>query len=100
MSKEQWGHGFHKGVEAASKNQGTLVGLWFHSYKDGEVHWQGHVARALENGSYVVQLFDWIAGEPSDMKVVEFGQMQQWNFYPSAQDMRNGWARIRKQTVL
>lgn len=87
MSK-QWGHGYHKGIEAAQENNGTLAGLFFHSFKDGEIYWQGHVERDLKNGSYVVQLFEWFWGEPSVQKVIPFEQMKEWDFYPTARAMR------------
>lgn len=90
MSK-QWGHGYWRGVEAAQAESGKLVGLWFHSRNDdGVIEWQGRVERDLENGSCVVQLFEWIMGEPSVQKVVPFEQMSSWDFYPTARDMR--WA--------
>jgi len=90
MSK-QWGHGYWQGVEAARAENGSLVGLWFHSrHATGTIQWQGRVDRAGENGSHVVQLFEWVMGEPSVQKVVSFEQMSRWDFYPTAQDMR--WA--------
>ena len=90
MSK-QWGHGYYKGIEAAQANNGTLVGLWFHSRKDGKIEWQGHVARDLENGNYVVQLFEWGMGTPTVQKVIPFDQMKEWDFYPTDRAMRYAW---------
>lgn len=90
MSK-QWGHGYYKGIEAAQANNGTLSGLWFHSRKDGKIEWQGYVVRALESGNYVVQLFEWLMGEPTVQKVVPFDQMKEWDFYPTDRAMRYAW---------
>jgi hypothetical protein len=91
MSKKQWGHGYWRGVKATQTNNSTLVGLWFHTYKDGAVSWQGRVAREIGGGKYGVQLYDWAMGEPSVQKIVHVDTMSDWDFYPTAEAMR--WAQ-------
>ncbi len=93
MSKKQWGHGYHNGVKAAQANDGTLTGLWFHSYKDGEIHWQGRITRDLGGGNYAVQLFEWLMGTPTVQKIVPFEQMKEWDFYPDDSAMRCAWEK-------
>ena len=90
MSK-QWGHGYYKGIEDAQANNGTLSGLWFHSLQCGKIEWQGRVARDLQDGNYVVQLFGWLTGNPTVRKVISFDQMKEWDFYPTDRDMRYAW---------
>lgn len=87
MSK-QWGHGYCQGVDAAQKKAGTLVGLWFHSKKDGRICWQGCVDRDVGHGSYAVQLLSWLDGNPTEQKIIAFEEMKDWSFYPSSYDMR------------
>jgi len=89
MSK-QWGHGYYNGVKAAQHNNGTMAGLWFHSRKDGKIHWQGKIVRDLKNGSYVVQLWSWLDGNPTDQKIVLLEEMKEWSFYENDYLMR--WA--------
>jgi hypothetical protein len=70
------------------ENIKTLVGLWFNSWHDGEIHWQGQVVGELKNGSYVVQLFGWGTGEQTAKKVVPFEHIKKWDFYTTERDMR------------
>ena len=97
MSK-QWGHGYFKGIEAAKSHKGSLRGLWFHSRHDDGLGWQGQVVRELENGNYLVQLYEWMMGEPSVQKVVSPTQMIAWDFYANDSQMRIAadeyWSRI------
>jgi hypothetical protein len=69
-----------------SKN--PLVGKYFHSLKDGQVHWQGTVLGTPEPGWYLVQLFEWIMGEPSNQGLVRFTDMAEWLFYENADQMK------------
>ncbi len=92
MSKEQWGHGFHKGVASALSTEQSLVGLFFHSRKDGKIHWQGRVARDVGNGNYSVQLSSWLDGSPICQKIAPFEEMKVWDFYQTDAAMRHAWA--------
>lgn len=92
MSK-QWGHGYYKGIEAAQAKKGTLAGLWFHSRHDGDLGWQGQVVRDLENGQYVVQLFEWGMGNPTVLKIVARADMTAWDFYGTNGDMKEAAER-------
>jgi len=92
MSK-QWGHGYYKGIEAAQANNGTLAGLWFHSRHDGDLGWQGQVVRDLENGQYVVQLFEWGMGNPTVQKIVPAADMAAWDFFGTNDDMKEAAER-------
>lgn len=89
MSK-QWGHGYHSALQRQAAGA-TMDGLWFHSRKDGKIHWQGCIHRDLLNGFLVVQLFDWLMGDPSVQKVVPFEDALQWDFYPTSRAMRRAW---------
>ncbi len=89
MSKKQWGHGFHRGVEKAMEaSNGTLIGLWFHSNHDGHLGWQGKIEKYLGAGTYLVQLFDWFMGTPSIQKIIPDSAMSEWHFFATSEDMK------------
>jgi len=92
MSK-QWGHGYCKGQDDANKKSKTLVGLWFHSLKGGEVEWQGRIDRAVHDGKYVVQLFSWISGDPTEKVVVCADDVEGWILYDDSSEMRTAWEK-------
>ena len=67
----------------------TLEDLWFHT-KDanGNVIWQGKVIRKINDKVYIVQLYEWLLGEESCMKLCFVEDMIGWDFYKTADDMR------------
>lgn len=78
-----------------------LCGKFFHSIdQDGVVCWQGYVIGEAQPGFFLVQLFEWMMGEPSTCEIVPFEDMLDWFFYQSADEMRfsydHGAARRRK----
>lgn len=62
----------------------ALIGKYFHTFKGDELRWQGQVSAELGEGYFLVQLFDWLVGQPNNMKVVHLGNMTGWNFYDDA----------------
>ena len=88
MSK-QWGHGFFSGATNQAVNGKSLTGLWFHSFsEDGDFIWQGKVLRQVGDSDYIVQLYEWAMGLPSEQKMVSIEKMKSWAFYSSDADMR------------
>lgn len=48
-----------------------MEGKWFHTFDArGDVHWQGQILRDLGDGSYEVQLYSWVLGEPTNRDVL------------------------------
>jgi hypothetical protein len=68
------------------KNKQSLIGKFFHSYKDGETQWQGQVLSRPSAGLYLVQLFEWLMGEPSDQKLISLAEMKEWTFYDTVEE--------------
>ncbi|MCX6966511.1 MAG: hypothetical protein NTZ46_01805 [Verrucomicrobia bacterium] len=64
-----------------------LVGRFFHSIENGKVVWQGTVIGRVSEEVYLVQLFEWLMGEPSDQRLVGVNEMTQWLFYSSQDEM-------------
>ena len=78
----------------AQENTSDLIGKFFHSFTDeGIVHWQGYVLERPEPGMYLVQLFEWIMGEPSSQKLVPADDMKGWSFYDTNEEMNETYYR-------
>ena len=81
------------GVEMSQLPANALVGCFFHSVdkETGRAIWQGQIIGNPEPGWYIVQLFEWLMGEPSYRKLVNFEEMTGWLFYDDAEGMRYSW---------
>lgn len=59
-----------------------LVGCWFHSFSaENVVEWQGQVVSRVDDTFYLVQLFEWISGDPGCLQIVPVEKMIDWFFY-------------------
>jgi hypothetical protein len=66
-----------------------LVGKYFQSANENnKVEWQGVVIGEPHPGWYLVQLFDWALGEPSEQRLVPIEKMIGWLFYPDMDTMK------------
>ena len=67
----------------------ALAGHFFHSLtvEDEQLEWQGYVLGRVEPGVYLVQLFEWLMGEPNVRRLVRVERMQNWLFYETADQM-------------
>jgi hypothetical protein len=70
-----------------------LVGRCFHvprSRHDGvfEVQNQGVVRAKVQEDIYLVQFFDFIMSEPTNLKLFKIEQMLAWQFYENDEHMR------------
>ena len=75
-------------VRAISRSE--LLGQFFHSIgkDDGKVEWQGIVVGNPEPGGYLVQLFEWLMGEPNLRRLVNIEDMEHWLFYEDQEGMK------------
>jgi len=81
-----WGAG-----RAAQTKADGVAGKWFHSFKDGHVHWQGQVLSAQPADHFLVQLYEWFMGQPNKQVIVPFSDMVGWTFYDSSEQMMFEW---------
>lgn len=69
-----------------------LLRKFFHSFlENGDVHWQGKVVQECGDGFFLVQLFDWISGAESDLKLTNLQNMLGWSFYDLREEMIDAW---------
>ena len=47
-----------------------LKGKFFHSFEEGRVAWQGCILGSPSPGYYLVQLFSWLDGRPTNQQIV------------------------------
>lgn len=73
------------------KNDKSLEGKFFHSFKDGKLIWQGYVVAEQTDGFFLVQLFEWVMGEPSVQKVMHLRDMADWEFYGSEDEWTDAY---------
>ena len=58
--------------------------VFFHTFKDGRINFQGHVVDRLPDGRVRAQLYSWLTGCPTDEKVlpeceiVEYPSHREW----------------------
>ena len=66
----------------------VLEKKYFHSFCDeGYVKLQGQVLGHSQDGYYLIQLFSWMSGDPSNCELVHFSSMAGWMFYCTAEEM-------------
>lgn len=70
-----------------TKYNDDLVGQFFHSIEDDHIKWQGVVLSRPETGWYLLQLMEWLNGEPNLRKLIRIEEMAEWLFYPDSETM-------------
>lgn len=70
-----------------------LVGKWCHSYKDGEITYQGKILGLAKDDIYLIQLFSYADGGPTIQKLFKLEDMMDWTFYNTAEDMGTEWEK-------
>lgn len=78
----------------------SLVGSYFHG--DPDRSWQGCVVAEPRPGVYLVELFSWLTGAPTQQQLVAIDDMAGWSFYDDSEWMTNStstvearWERMR-----
>ena len=74
-----------------------LVGKFFYSFRDDRLHWQGQVVTKVVPSMYLVQLFEWIAGCPTNQQLVTLNEMRGWAFYDDADDWTTRATELNRQ---
>ena len=70
---------------------------WFHSFKNGKIVWQGQVLSKESNNTFLVQLYSWIDGMPTNQHLVFLSEMKNWRFYNSDKEMKEVYDQKRKK---
>lgn len=72
-------------------NLKSLEGKFFHFFKDNKVEWQGYIVSEPKDGYFIIQLFDWILGYPSNQKLIKIDDMIGWNLYDTDEEMNEAY---------
>lgn len=83
----------------SGKAMNSLEGKFFHTFKNKQVNWQGYVVSQPQEGYYLVQLFEWLMGEPLCKKLVRIDTMLDWDFYDTVEEMNFYWETKYKYRV-
>lgn len=78
---------------------GSLVGRWFHSFTENkEVRWQGQIIAQATPTSYLVELYSWMSGGPTNQQFVDVAEMKDWFLYETNDDMNFNYRhRLQKK---
>jgi hypothetical protein len=63
--------------------------IFFFSFKNDELQWQGQVVSKVSEGVFLVQLHEWTTGESSDQILFSVTDMMGWKFYDTAAESRS-----------
>lgn len=72
----------------------TIIGKFIHTYKDGEIQFQGTILGISEDGEFEVQLFSFIDGSPTDVKFFPSSAIENWEFYDSEKEWVEAYQNI------
>jgi hypothetical protein len=69
----------------------SLVGRWFHSWKDGKIQWQGQVVGEVAPQLYRVTTYEWFLGIDTTEHLIPLQRMvdEHWTFYNTDEEMRD-----------
>ena len=75
---------------APFKDRESLLNKWFHStdVTGNKIEWQGQVIEYISDTHVLVQLYAWITGAASIVKLINIDRMAKWNFYSTDSEMR------------
>jgi hypothetical protein len=72
------------------ENSNALIGKFFVSKSEGKDKWQGVVVDKITDSIYLVHLFDWMFGLPSDMKLISVHDIirDEWDLYEGIDELK------------
>lgn len=86
-------------IEYKHTHKNGLLGLYFLSFnktgEEKELQWQGHIQGRPEPGWYMVQLYSWVHGMPTETMLVRIEDMIDWWFYDDIEYWRQRGEDVR-----
>ncbi len=93
--RSAWGAGKYSSVEINGKSSSGLIGKYFHSFKDGELNWQGQIKSTESDNYFSVITYSWIDGREYSVELVKFEEMIDWEFYPTLDEMKERYKQMK-----
>jgi hypothetical protein len=94
---------FGKGAKSVSKpaiarsrgtNDSGLVGLFGHTRNDdGSINWQFEIIGKINDDTYTIQLFSWLDGGRTDVKMLSVANLMDCSLYATREDWIWAWAK-------
>lgn len=72
----------------------SIVGHWFHSFRDGRCCWQGQIVGTHGKSHLIVELYEWVAGSSNGRKVVPLADAEGWTLYRTAGEMNSAYDKM------
>ena len=69
-----------------SNQASSLVGKFFHSFKEERVEWQGRIEAEIAEGRFLVQLFSWLDGRSTEERIFHIKDVLEWRFYSDQEE--------------
>lgn len=73
-----------------------LQGLFFLTFEKNEVQYQGMIVGKVNEDYYIGQLFSWLTGDSTVMKIFNIDEMRGWEFFKDASHMEEECAKKDK----
>lgn len=84
-------------VTGSPANAGGLVGLFGHTRdEDGVIRWQFEIIGKVNDGTYTIQLFSWVDGMPTDVKIMAIDQLHECSLYSTREAWVGQWKAERE----
>jgi HNH endonuclease len=83
---------------SAQQQQHSLIGLWFHVFKDGELQWQGQIL-SVDGSQVIAQLYEWFFGTPAEVQIIAKAVIysERCALYPSREHLIEAAKAIYRQ---
>jgi hypothetical protein len=77
----------------SKKRKHPLVGKFFHSLEADKktIKWQGQILEEVGPGILLVQLYEYLMGQPSNQVMVPISDMAYWPIYDTDDEMREAF---------
>jgi len=75
-----------------------LVGMFFHTFKDGEIHYQAHVL-SVDGDTVLAQMFSWLTGYPTNVQAFPKSLLysSDCKLYPEIESWRDAADRVQER---
>jgi hypothetical protein len=84
----------NRAPSARVRNDAGLVGLFGHTRDDdGTINWQFEIIGKVGDDAYSIQLFSWMDGRPTDVKIFTLDQIAKCSLYSTRDAWIQRWAK-------
>lgn len=83
-------------ITSSPANTGGLLGLFGHTRDEcGDIKWQFEIIGKVDDDAYAIQLFSWVDGMPTDVKIMQVEQLRECSLYSTRSAWIDQWKKER-----